>query len=357
MLRNEAVARRNTALVMGDEGMSAATVQEESLTAWDPKIVQEFEDGLIQWCIFEYANTASQSEERSVTPTQTDPHAHRTPTTPRCPNLQFAVHAQGRSQDLNLTALKIALTHAKRIHGFALAVVDASRFGELEEGYVKRGGGGVVAEGKALVFVQWGVEDEEGDVGVKGKKQKVIRRRNGVGSYDVVAAFKDTDWSIFEIDAPTLSCFLKPTHPSSVDLYLIYDATETPETINNEEVFLADGEIEEYFAHDDMNESSLDGPTTTSTNSFSKRRRGFPPITPTASIRQDIMSCVFDDLWAEVIPLLQPLIESQTERDSEHPNSEASARYTTYTFDTDDSQDSDPDLPPLHPNHAPTGTS
>jgi hypothetical protein len=36
---------------------------------------------------------------------------------------------------------------------------------------------------------------------------------------------------------------------------------------------------------------------------YSKKQRGLPPVTPIASIRNDILNHLFDDVWSEVCAL------------------------------------------------------
>ncbi|KAJ3067187.1 hypothetical protein HDU99_003601, partial [Rhizoclosmatium hyalinum] len=184
--------------------------------------------------------------------------------------------------------------------------------------YVSRSSVIHVDKGMALVFVHWGLveeteedgEDQESRVD-EGRVKR--RRRHGgdrVGSYDVLTAFKDTDWSIYEIDAYSVNAFtlcIESNHAHTIDLYLIYNATDQPRVLNNEEIFASDGQVEEYFAHDDIDDTTQEPHATFSP----KRKRGcLPPVTPNASIRQDIMNHLFDDLWSEVIPHLQHLLKA-----------------------------------------------
>ncbi|KAJ3023463.1 UNVERIFIED_CONTAM: hypothetical protein HDU68_008601 [Siphonaria sp. JEL0065] len=241
-----------------------------------------------------------------------------------------------------LESLKAGLSDLGTVDSntFALAVVPSESITGREEAYVQRSASfELVGAGMALVFVHWGtpvpVSKEDQEEKSVQANTRVLGDGDQICAYDVLAAFKvgifhlhdksieaiqkDTDLSIYEIYAPSLATFLHST-PKSLDIYLIFDATENPDIVNCEEIFLADGEVEEYFAHDDMEDSNSD-PIPPSRQAYSIRKRGLPPVTPNASIRQDIMSHVFDDLWSEVIPLFQPLLSNYRDEEPSTTNS------------------------------------
>ncbi|KAJ3147848.1 hypothetical protein HDU86_007843 [Geranomyces michiganensis] len=64
-----------------------------------------------------------------------------------------------------------------------------------------------------------------------------------------------------------------------------------------EEVFAFDGEVEEWFACD--TETSDEAEDHKAIKTRSRQRRALPPVTPTASIKQDIVGHLFDDIWSE----------------------------------------------------------
>ncbi len=48
-----------------------------------------------------------------------------------------------------------------------------------------------------------------------------------------------------------------------------------------------------------------------------KRHHGLPPVTPNACIREGVMNLAFNNLWAEVGSILQPLIAAIRENYSQ----------------------------------------
>ncbi|KAJ3415202.1 hypothetical protein HDV05_005342 [Chytridiales sp. JEL 0842] len=122
--------------------------------------------------------------------------------------------------------------------------------------------------------------------------------------YDVMHVLKDANFSYYEVEYPGLHWFLEGSATVTPDLVLEASSSSVNEL--GEEVFAAHGEAEEWFAHDDRDETTRD----TETRNHSYKRRGLPPVTPCASIRQDIMGHLFDDLWSEIIPGFQPILDS-----------------------------------------------
>ncbi|KAI9339559.1 hypothetical protein DFJ73DRAFT_568180 [Zopfochytrium polystomum] len=65
------------------------------------------------------------------------------------------------------------------------------------------------------------------------------------------------------------------------------------------------------------------------------RRRGIPPVTPKASIRQDMMGYLFDDMWSEVMPFFQPAVI----RGDDIPLKDANVSSTICAINDEDDED------------------
>ncbi|XP_034376183.1 protein FAM149A isoform X2 [Arvicanthis niloticus] len=80
-----------------------------------------------------------------------------------------------------------------------------------------------------------------------------------------------------------------------------------------EEVYHVDGNIEEYFAFDrkqDGDEPLEQNPTLRGRKSH---RRGLPPISPDDCIRDAVAAEVFDDVWTNVVEILEDLVRKTWE--------------------------------------------
>ena len=58
-------------------------------------------------------------------------------------------------------------------------------------------------------------------------------------------------------------------------------------------------------------------PSESHSRSRLKRHHGLPPVTPNACIREGVMNLAFNNLWTEVISILQPLIAAIRENYSQ----------------------------------------
>ncbi|XP_077999146.1 protein FAM149B1-like [Glandiceps talaboti] len=79
-----------------------------------------------------------------------------------------------------------------------------------------------------------------------------------------------------------------------------------------EEIFEADGCVEEYLAYDKMGDD--EGFEQKKYHAPRRRRLGFPPITPNACLQDTIACQVFDSVWSEVSHWLQALLKKYLER-------------------------------------------
>ncbi|XP_072426748.1 protein FAM149A-like isoform X2 [Chiloscyllium punctatum] len=82
-----------------------------------------------------------------------------------------------------------------------------------------------------------------------------------------------------------------------------------------EEIFDVDGKIEEYFAYDSKECFSDDESLEQKNVQLARRRnkRGIPPISPNACIKDAASAEIFDDIWRGVIETLEELIRKQWE--------------------------------------------
>ncbi|XP_062594433.1 protein FAM149B1-like isoform X4 [Saccostrea cucullata] len=89
------------------------------------------------------------------------------------------------------------------------------------------------------------------------------------------------------------------------------DAPITEFTHLEEEIFEQEGEYEEIIAieyRDLYEDSSHDKKQLTPR----RRRVGYPPITPNASIKDSVISSAFDNIWQEIVSWMQPLTRKYT---------------------------------------------
>ncbi|XP_072353008.1 protein FAM149A-like isoform X1 [Scyliorhinus torazame] len=82
-----------------------------------------------------------------------------------------------------------------------------------------------------------------------------------------------------------------------------------------EEIYDVDGNIEEYFAYDSKECVSDDESSEQKEVQLARRRnkRGIPPISPNACIKDAASAEIFDVIWRDVIEMLEELIRKQWE--------------------------------------------
>ncbi|KAJ3299893.1 hypothetical protein HK104_006250 [Borealophlyctis nickersoniae] len=303
-------------------------------------------DGKLKWYLFRYRTRPPASagdspgmdeDERSSTPTPDDPHGRRARTpTPRSENRQtnrccvVEVVASGTG---NMDAMKkqIGAAGTKEANDHGLFVVMSIETKQLTS---LAGGRNILGEPRmrragatthGLIFIDWD-EGPDSNIEVIDIETKAVldtleptevadaavSQRKGVGCrlnvYDVMMALGDVDCAVFEYQAPSMGSFVKtPVENVILSLALVDDCAKPWSDSNFDEVFEADGEIEEWFAHDNMGDDNIDDKDHIH---YSHKRKGIPPVTPNASIRQDILGHVFDDVWSEIIPTFQPLMDS-----------------------------------------------
>ncbi|KAJ3093666.1 hypothetical protein HK100_006494, partial [Physocladia obscura] len=310
-LPRDAVVRKPLALDSREfiEGFGLGGVQ--SLLDWNSCGVI---DGFLQ--------NGLHSEIKSATPTSHDPHSTRFSDYHVSPNsIQLKILASSKTNkshmgaSSSLKSLRNALPTASTSEDaigdstiFGLALVE---WNDLQNEAPCCNSDFILSEGEdksVLVFVHW----DNADVlkNEEDKRNKTSQKSYEITSFDVMFAFQTADWAIYEIHASLLYDFIQSS-PKSLNIHLICKESKIVSSNANEEIFAIDGEIEEYFALDDDLEEDFEKSSPTYSRSF--QRRGLPPITPNASIRQDIMSNVFDDIWSEVIPLFQPLLSKGCE--------------------------------------------
>ncbi|KAI8822056.1 uncharacterized protein EV422DRAFT_614411 [Fimicolochytrium jonesii] len=127
--------------------------------------------------------------------------------------------------------------------------------------------------------------------------------------YDVLPVLQNVNCAIYEYLSPTLENLLAVSAQLfSASVSLVDDGCGSWLNETNEEVFAADGEVEEWIASE--NQSAEDAEDDKQIKHHSHRRRALPPVTPNASIRQDILGHLFDDIWSEMVPVFQPLLNA-----------------------------------------------
>ncbi|XP_067890477.1 protein FAM149A-like isoform X3 [Heterodontus francisci] len=82
-----------------------------------------------------------------------------------------------------------------------------------------------------------------------------------------------------------------------------------------EEIYDVDGKIEEYFAYDSKECISDDESSEQKEVQLARRRnkRGIPPISPNACIKDAASAEIFDDIWRDMIEMLEELIRQHWE--------------------------------------------
>ncbi|XP_035387817.1 protein FAM149A isoform X2 [Electrophorus electricus] len=81
--------------------------------------------------------------------------------------------------------------------------------------------------------------------------------------------------------------------------------------VQSEEVYVADGRIEEFLAYDGKEtESKRVDKRAPSARAW---RPGVPPVSPGACLRDDVASVLFNDVWWEVVGLLQKILHKHWE--------------------------------------------
>ncbi|TPX61130.1 hypothetical protein SpCBS45565_g07334 [Spizellomyces sp. 'palustris'] len=136
--------------------------------------------------------------------------------------------------------------------------------------------------------------------------------------YDVLMMLPDLNSvALYEYLVPSFEDLLRiPAESVMSSLTLIDDGATPCVNHNHEEVFAENGEVDEWFACDTQTAEDLEDKKI---KRYSHQRQAIPPMTPNASIRQDIVGHIFDDIWSELVPMFHPLIDalSATLRGSE----------------------------------------
>ena len=115
---------------------------------------------------------------------------------------------------------------------------------------------------------------------------------------------------IIETDSSTSYQSQSSTQPTN-ELQLIGSTVNLHQSPYNEEIFNQVGVYEEYFAFDFSPTSSGDGKPL-------KKRSKLPPVSPNSCIKEAILEFVFEQLWEDIAPLIEPLVEfCRTNRDSQ----------------------------------------
>ncbi|KAI8618357.1 hypothetical protein BC830DRAFT_951173 [Chytriomyces sp. MP71] len=312
-LPNQSIAPRNEK-PPPDCSNLANEWQEMSAFTWDDAL-QDICNGKVQWSILQLKRLklADNTDARSITPTQDDPHSFRGSGS----LISVNVLASGTGKQNSMEALRSALSTSdidSKDHVFGLALVDASYLIST----VSASNDDHLPEGPVICFVHWSfkkdsshvilmLDADEDDTSETSNsppgtdKSPVVSDVDctqilGINVYDVMFHFMDMNASIVEVYAPSLRHFI--SNPLKIQSFQVYSTRNTGIDSNEdslEEIFGIDGDVEEYFARDDMDDLDKDLGV-----SHPSPKKGLFPVSPRAAIRQDIISHLFDDIWTEV---------------------------------------------------------
>jgi hypothetical protein len=108
------------------------------------------------------------------------------------------------------------------------------------------------------------------------------------------------------VDFKTL--FVTGSHIQPVAVYCDHEELNDECSTIEEEILASDGIVEEYIVFDNAQEEA-EGHFSPYRRSQRHHRLGIPPVTPNACVRDTVYSQIFDQIWAETVPVLQPLLE------------------------------------------------
>ncbi|KAJ3266332.1 hypothetical protein HDU77_001399 [Chytriomyces hyalinus] len=345
-------------------GEDWTTWNEQSLLDWGDAV-----DALVQrkldWCILSsQSNESSKSEPdaRSLTPTPDDPHSSRSLPKPKSHRIQIIKSGLNGIEALKTSLKSFADSNKFKTHLiFGLVVLDAN---ELKKIGTNTQLGEV--SGSVLAFIHWNqnvpsksaenailvVDIEEEDLSsadsaspdtkslVGSMKDDFNRGISQVDAHDIAIAFERSNWPIVELVYESLA---KCTSPKSsyLCIQLVVNPTARSITEDGEEILAIDGEVEEYFAHEKDGDELTGDPTN---GRSSPRRKGLPPVTPNASIRQDIIDHLFDDMWSEIVPIFNPLLSNDDESlDTQRDQGAQDLTIFSNYFSDDDDEDNEDD--------------
>ncbi|XP_067993021.1 protein FAM149A isoform X2 [Melanerpes formicivorus] len=109
---------------------------------------------------------------------------------------------------------------------------------------------------------------------------------------------------------PTPSPIHKSPDPSSTR---ISDSDSSMYSFLEEEIYDVDGKIEEYLAFDNKELDDEDWEQKKMRLAEKRSKRGIPPVSPDACIKDAVVSEVFDCIWSNVIGILEELIKKNWE--------------------------------------------
>uniref|UniRef100_A0A8C7E7W3 Family with sequence similarity 149 member A n=1 Tax=Nothoprocta perdicaria TaxID=30464 RepID=A0A8C7E7W3_NOTPE len=120
-----------------------------------------------------------------------------------------------------------------------------------------------------------------------------------------------TDIKQFCISGSKLVPVASPVH-NSVDSSSARASDPSRYSFLEEEIFDVDGKIEEYLAFDskEFDDERLEQKKR---HLAEKSKRGIPPVSPNACIKDAVTSEVFDHIWSSVIEILEELIKKNWE--------------------------------------------
>ncbi|XP_041039064.1 protein FAM149A-like [Carcharodon carcharias] len=104
-----------------------------------------------------------------------------------------------------------------------------------------------------------------------------------------------------------------PFHSGSNSTMSSLDSDSSIFSFLEEEIYDVDGNIEEYFAYDSKECDDESSEQKEVQLARRRNKRGIPPISPNACIKDAASAEIFDDIWRDVIEMLEELIRKQWE--------------------------------------------
>ncbi|KAJ3171596.1 hypothetical protein HDU88_007676 [Geranomyces variabilis] len=268
-----------------------------------------------RWYLFRYrkqpnddeAGDVAADEDRCPTPTPGNPFP-RAPPLVHKPDHIIEVIANGNGE---LAAMK------KQMGAVAKDGEEFRHFALLKQ--FRKRPAAVPAEGKegaaqaqaqaVVSFIAWEHQKDAKEAPAHDGLEEVPVPPHIINVYDIMPLLEGLDCVLQEYACPSMEALLVTSVEALMSaMVVVDDGRRSWLNDSMEEVFAFDGEVEEWFACD--NETVDETEDHKTVKSRSRQRRALPPVTPNASIKQDIVGHLFDDIWSEMVPVFHPLLES-----------------------------------------------
>ncbi|KAJ3137738.1 hypothetical protein HDU90_001689 [Geranomyces variabilis] len=258
-----------------------------------------------RWYLFRYrkqpddddAGDVAADEDRCPTPTPGNPFP-RAPPLVHKPDHPIEVIANGNGE---LAAMKKQMgavaKDGEEFRHFALL----KQFRKRPAAVPAEGNEGAAqAQAQAVVsFIAWDHQKDAKEAPVHNGLEEAPVAPHIINVYDIMPLLEGLDCVLQEYACPSMETLLVTSVEALMSaMVVVDDGRRSWLNDSMEEVFAFDGEVEEWFACD--NETVDETEDQKTVKSRSRQRRAIPPVTPNASIRQDIVGHLFDDIWSEV---------------------------------------------------------